>query len=60
MKYFIIAIIATIILFYAFSLGLEKHERMECELWQKHADTYESFEYADWQVEQCSALGIIE
>ncbi len=53
----VLAIISICILALA-SIGLDEHEKYECQKWQAEATTYQGYFLTGWQQAQCNRWGI--
>lgn len=58
MKDIIIITIICIVLVVIASIGIKRHERVECQQWLKDSQTYEEWYATNWQVKMCSQFGI--
>ncbi len=59
MKNIIGILIILTLLSLIFFKGLERHEKQECEIWQRQSQGFRSWYSTDWQKEQCLNYNII-
>jgi len=55
--FIVLTIAVSYFLIRAMDYGLTKTEVNECIKWNKEAKIYEGYYYAEWQLEQCKAVG---
>lgn len=56
---FAMVLIVAVGLFAVIVLGVNVHEKQECEKWRIEArEGYEGYYFTEWMVEQCEAQGV--
>lgn len=56
---FIIIALLVVITGQIFGEGMKREEIVECNKWEKQAETFPSFYLTKWQDDQCRAHGIV-